>query len=627
MGSGRSDIELSNLIILSNTGPSSAYLDGCCGSMSVSAAHLTVADHPSIPAFFIENGSTEEMPIEFSNCLIDKAGTAFKASQPADGPLTIVHRNTLAFDVDALQETIEGSPVFDASGTVTGDPLLSDDGHIREGSAAIDSGIDSGILVDFDGDIRPQGAGWDIGADELASAGSSWATWIPVVSHASGANSAQWRSDLALFNPTNDDNSVDIILHTEEGSSNLRKQIPGHHQLVFSDIAGMFSYTGSAPLAIETEYPLIVASRSYALVDGDAECSPGGTLGQNLDATTTTGTLSSGGTAWILQLEETAAFRSNIGILNSGSATARVKVHLFDGGRDEATSFVLDIPGGTWVQENRVFSNRAGLEDVSSGFVLLEVIAGSGVSAYGSVVDNITNDPATMPMLRGARNIVTWIPVASHAPGENGARWRSDLALFNPGPDDCSAEIRLHTSAGDFSINRTFASASQLIIPDLIGEYGLDGAGAVEIRSDVPLLASSRSYSLVGAGDPCYAGGTLGQNLDALTTASGLSTGDSAWVPQLIENSGFRSNIGLINTGDENARVELHLFDESGNELKTITLEILPGRWTQKNRPFEGSAIDSGNVRIDVLAGNGVSAYGSVVDNITNDPTTVLMIR
>ena len=80
-------------------------------------------------------------------------------------------------------------------------------------------------------------------------------------------------------------------------------------------------------------------------------------------------TLSSGGSAWILQLVETDAFRSNVGILNSGTENARLNIHLFDGGGDEVAAFLLDIPGGTWVQENRIFSRRAGLENVSSGFV------------------------------------------------------------------------------------------------------------------------------------------------------------------------------------------------------------------------------------------------------------------
>jgi hypothetical protein len=52
----------------------------------------------------------------------------------------------------------------------TGDPLfLNPDGgdyHIGENSAARDVGVPYGVVWDIDGDPRPMGSGWDIGADE-----------------------------------------------------------------------------------------------------------------------------------------------------------------------------------------------------------------------------------------------------------------------------------------------------------------------------------------------------------------------------------------------------------------------------------------------------------------------------
>lgn len=49
----------------------------------------------------------------------------------------------------------------------SGDPRFAADGfHLTVGSAAIDRGVDAGVTTDIDGDVRPWGAGYDIGADE-----------------------------------------------------------------------------------------------------------------------------------------------------------------------------------------------------------------------------------------------------------------------------------------------------------------------------------------------------------------------------------------------------------------------------------------------------------------------------
>ena len=57
---------------------------------------------------------------------------------------------------------------------VSGDPRFvdpsGDDYHLGAGSAAIDVGVDVGVTSDLDGDPRPRGGGFDIGAYEAAPA-------------------------------------------------------------------------------------------------------------------------------------------------------------------------------------------------------------------------------------------------------------------------------------------------------------------------------------------------------------------------------------------------------------------------------------------------------------------------
>lgn len=73
------------------------------------------------------------------------------------------------------------------SGTVNvwGKPVFADPGagdyHIGPGSAAADAGVNAGVTTDIDGDGRPMGAGYDIGADELRPR-PGWFIYLPLVS-------------------------------------------------------------------------------------------------------------------------------------------------------------------------------------------------------------------------------------------------------------------------------------------------------------------------------------------------------------------------------------------------------------------------------------------------------------
>jgi hypothetical protein len=53
------------------------------------------------------------------------------------------------------------------------------------------------------------------------------------------------------------------------------------------------------------------------------------------------------------------------------------------------------------------------------------------------------------------------------------------------------------------------------------------------------------------------------------------------------------------------------------------------GQWAQETQPFLNwagqTAMDRGYAKLTVQSGSGVFGFASVIDNITNDPTTVAM--
>jgi len=146
----------------------------------------------------------------------------------------------------------------------------------------------------------------------------------------------------------------------------------------------------------------------------------------------------------------------------------------------------------------------------------------------------------------------------------------------------------------------------------------------LEIRSDEPILASSRTFN-------ARQDGTFGLTLDGVPEEATLSAGASTWFPQLRQDEEFRTNIGLVNTGDAAARIRIFLYDASGEEIASKSRRLQPGGWLQLNKPFVRLArrtdIVAGAARILVASGHGVIGYAVVIDNTTNDGNAISMHR
>jgi hypothetical protein len=150
----------------------------------------------------------------------------------------------------------------------------------------------------------------------------------------------------------------------------------------------------------------------------------------------------------------------------------------------------------------------------------------------------------------------------------------------------------------------------------------------VQAFEDASVFASLRRTD---ASHYTVVNGTQGQAYPVLTTGDGLGAGQSAYLAGLTENAAYRCNIGVVNTGTENATVLVELFDGAGRNLGSYTVSLGAGQWVQPTQPFLNvagqTAMDRGYAKITVQSGSGVFAFASVIDNITNDPTPVTMQR
>ena len=86
---------------------------------------------------------------------------------------TLWHGNTTNWD---------GAGTINHTSDHSGAPAFSADGyHLTFGSAAIDAGVDAGVTTDIDGDARPDGCFFDIGADEYITGVECKRIYLPLV--------------------------------------------------------------------------------------------------------------------------------------------------------------------------------------------------------------------------------------------------------------------------------------------------------------------------------------------------------------------------------------------------------------------------------------------------------------
>ena len=206
-------------------------------------------------------------------------------------------------------------------------------------------------------------------------------------------------------------------------------------------------------------------------------------------------------------------------------------------------------------------------------------------------------------------------------------RWKSDLAILNPGTAPASIDlVYRHGGAQEYSTLEVGAGNITELVNVAVDTFGApDSAGAVELQSSAPLIVTSRTYNAAPSG-------TFGQFIPGVTSALGIAAGAEATLSQLSSSSEVRSNIGFIDLGGSGAMARIRLFDGSGAAVGSELRETIPaGGWSQRNRVFH--AASAGECMgcyavVEVIGSRGpIWAYASVVDAASGDPTTIPMER
>lgn len=219
------------------------------------------------------------------------------------------------------------------------------------------------------------------------------------------------------------------------------------------------------------------------------------------------------------------------------------------------------------------------------------------------------------------------IPAAAFADGAAGSFFVTDLEVHNRGGSP--AEVVLKWLPRDTDNTSPLESAPITIAPGatrrfanvLATAFGLgEGVGAILVESPSDRLsAMSRTFN---RGDD----GTFGQSLPGVPEARTVATGERVRLLFMVENDDFRSNLGLVNTAGRPITIRFERFGPDGSPLGADARALAAWSNTQVNRLFQADEPVQGGY-VDVWTdtpGAAFTCYGSVLDNQTSDPTTIL---
>jgi hypothetical protein len=216
--------------------------------------------------------------------------------------------------------------------------------------------------------------------------------------------------------------------------------------------------------------------------------------------------------------------------------------------------------------------------------------------------------------------------------GANGTRWESDFRFFNPCNESLDVSLAYQPdnennsakqlSSYPFSLGpnetRVFPNAREVVNEDegenINGSILIDSVSA----SGCKVLSVSKTFNDT-------TDGTLGLFVPAMpVTSIGV---ESLNLTGLIRNDAYRSNLRLVNHGDDESWVDITLFHKSGEALSDGKSVLVPSHSTKQINDVAGWAgIDESESlsQFTVLAevktpGAIIDGFATVIDNISGD--------
>lgn len=367
-----------------------------------------------------------------------------------------------------------------------------------------------------------------------------------------------------------------------------------------------------------------VSSRTFA-------ATAAGTFGQFIPAVPLSRFLKAGGGSLTLtQVSQSDAFRTNIGLVEGLGAAATGRLRVFDATGASLGEFPFSLRPFEFLQ----FGSFLASKGISSANARVEAVVDSstgGISTYASVLDNKTQDPLLVSPIQTATLSANRYVLPGMADfASTFSNFHSDVRIFNPSAGTVTATATFYpqgnpsaSTVKTITIAAGEIKAYDNVLPTLFGVTGTGGAIVISTTGNSALVVSGRTYS-----NDATSGGTFGQFIPAVTPAEGVGPGESPLqVLQLEQSPNFRSNLGLNELTGNPVTVQVAAILPDSKVSPSTEVTLAANEFRQLGGVL--ASLNPGNtynarITIKVTGGTGrVTAYGSVIDNLTTDPTYV----
>jgi uncharacterized repeat protein (TIGR01451 family) len=470
---------------------------------------------------------------------------------------------------------------------------------------------------------------------------------IPAVAHADGINS-KFQSDVRVTNSSAQPMKYQITFTpTGEAGITQGKQTtvdidPGR-TIALDDVLESWFGSNGATGTLEVR-PLTAtnASTSTSLPNGLANIltfassrtfntTSNGTFGQYIPAipfAAFVGRGSDPSRSTILSLQQIAqssAFRTNLGIVEGSGDPASVLVSVFGDDGRKLTEFTQELKGGQHIQLNSILAQKN--VQVNDGRIEIKVVSPVGkVTAYASVLDNLTNDPLLVTPVAVNATAASKYVLPGVADLNNGiANWQTDVRLFNPSANIVKATLTFYSQNGGTPQSKEVSLAPNQVqtfdaaLHQFFGLTNDGGALHITTTATTPLVATARTYNQTS-------NGTYGQFIPAVTANDAAALGTRPLqLLQIEESDRYRTNVGFAEVTGKSAKIEVTAVPSDSKVAASTQIDLAPNQFIQYPQLLKSMGLTNmynARVTVKVISGQGrVTAYASVIDSKTNDPT------